>query len=114
MGPNDDWTTFGVDADLDALVGLALVENIHVVFEHRLDQFRDTFATHALEDEIRFILDREQKHLRPLPRSLSPARTRGRFRHSRRTLRYARRYRGPHTPLRPLTLLTPGGSTVTA
>ena len=60
MGSNDDRATIGVDADLDAVVGLARVKSVDVVFEHRLDQFRDARAARAFGDEVGFILDRGQ------------------------------------------------------
>ncbi len=49
-----------IDADLDAIVGLARAKRLDVVLEHRLDQFRDAGAARAFGDEIGFILDRWQ------------------------------------------------------
>ena len=60
MGSNDNRTTIGIDADLDAVVGFARVKSVDVVFEHRLDQFGDARAARGFGDEIGFILDRRQ------------------------------------------------------
>ena len=60
MRSNNDWATIGVDADLNAVVGFARVKRVDVVFEHRLDQFRDARAARSFGDEVGFILDRGQ------------------------------------------------------